>query len=132
ARPQPASLTFRFVESRLSSIAAAGSRTPPPLHFFPEALQAAASPLLSPPTPKRCSHSRNASSYRCAAAADGAFASDEPPRSPDHVVIIEKPKKGGGNITRQCKYSSIRKSASYTRAGAHLLRKKGNGIDVCP
>lgn len=50
----------------------------------------------------------------------------------DHVIVLEKPKKGGGNTLWQCKYSPMSKLTSYTRVEAHLLQKKAQGIAPCP
>jgi hypothetical protein len=50
----------------------------------------------------------------------------------DHVIILEKPKAGGGNAMWRCKYCPMQKLSSYTRVEAHLLQISGKGIGKCP
>ena len=50
----------------------------------------------------------------------------------DHVIILEKPKTGGGNAMWRCKYCPMQKLSSYTRVEAHLLQISGKGIGKCP
>ncbi|GJN11754.1 hypothetical protein PR202_ga29970 [Eleusine coracana subsp. coracana] len=50
----------------------------------------------------------------------------------EYVTILEKPLTTGGNVKWRCNFCPLEKLTSYTRFKAHLLKKTGKGITICP